>query len=198
MPAFVALMYPEANLARAFSWTGSVKQVPLPGRAGIVLCHARGGGPRGNEKGLPLRGRLRRRDGAEAGVRPDDGEDVFLLDEASGRLGGRFGSALAVLDHEAEEVLRARDLHTARVVDLRDRELRGLLAGVADGTDIAGQLGDHADLDVGPALPAGRLGEEHAAEDPGEEECRRFESKVPLHNQVAYFRTGPRSNRDTV
>ena len=76
------------------------------------------------------------------------------------------------------------------LVDLGDRELRGLLAGVADGGDVAGQLRDHADLDVGSALLAGRLGEEHAAEGPGEEECRRFESKVPLHNREAYFRTG--------
>ena len=60
------------------------------------------------------------------------------------------------------------------------------------------QLRDHADLDVGSALAAGRLGEEHPAEGPGEEECRRFENKVPLHNREAYFRKGALVKRRSV
>ena len=103
-------------------------------------------------------------DRAHARVRTHDREHLVFRGEALQGLPGLRRVSLAVFHDETESIRLSGDLHAAGLVDLPDGHLGRVLARGADGGNVAGELGDHSDREVGELLLSAGSGERRGRE----------------------------------
>src|ERR1035437_6507760 len=169
-------MYPVANRARTCPSKASVKQARKTHFFPAVVS---GFVDQGEIMGIfPSSATCAAGVPPPAGLRPPIRDPLFSGGEPFKTPAGLRCGSLAVFHDEPEPIRLPGDLHAAGFVDLGDGHLGRVLARGADGGNVAAELGDHSDREVGKLLRSAGPEERHAREQ------EKKESEMSSHRSV--------------